>query len=423
MTLTKPTHQTSNITRSSTHSGGEPSLPLSGVTVIDLSRALAGPYCTALLADLGAQVIKVESGAGDPARQWPPFEGSESLYFDSTNRNKESIWVDLYAEEGKELLRELLGTADVLVENFKLGTLEKMGFDTQALHHLNPDLVHVSVNAYGLEGPLKHLPGLDQVIQGISGLTSVTGPADGQGYRVGVPVVDIASGMIAAFTAVSLLFGRDKGQPSRFGATSLYETALSMSVFQGQKALSTGEAPQSQGNNHPSITPYGAYPTATEPLVLAVSTQRHWADFCAVLDREDLTADSRFATGQDRTAHREVLNAEITRELQKRPAEYWLGSIGDLGIPVGPIRDYRQVMEDEQTRALNMVQETQRPDGRALQVLRGPVSLDGTPVTVRSAPPRLSANARSILRGLGRTDEQVDQLLSAGTIKDGVAAE
>lgn len=394
-------------------------LPLDGVTVVDLSRALAGPYCTALLADMGARVIKIESGAGDPSRQWPPFDGEDSLYFDSTNRNKESLWLDLYTDEGKELFRQLLSRADLLVENYKLGTLERMGFGPEELAAVNPDLVHVSVNAYGLHGPLSHLPGLDQVIQGITGLTSVTGPADGEGYRVGLPIVDIASGMIAAFTAVSLLLGRDRDNPARSGATSLYETALAMSVFQGQKAITTGHAPHRQGNSHPSITPYGSYPTATDSVVLAVSTQRHWTDFCALIGRPDLMADPRFATSHDRTAHREALDLEVNQALATRPAETWLTELRGLGIPAGPILDYKQAMESEQTQALGMIRDTTTPDGRQLRLLRGPVTVDGEPVGVRTAPPQLSADARTILRGLGHSDEDVDRMAANGVIRDG----
>ncbi|MDI3329225.1 MAG: CoA transferase [Micrococcus sp.] len=396
-----------------------PQLPLDGVTVVDLSRALAGPYCTALLADMGARVIKVESGAGDPSRQWPPFDGEDSLYFDSANRNKESLWLDLYTDEGKELFRQLLARADLLVENYKLGTLEGMGFGPDELAEVNPDLVHVSVNAYGLQGPLSHLPGLDQVIQGITGMTSVTGPADGEGYRVGLPIVDIASGMIAAFTAVSLLLGRDRGNPARSGATSLYETALAMSVFQGQKAITTGQAPSRQGNSHPSITPYGSYPTATESMVLAVSTERHWMEFCTLIGRPDLTADPRFDTGQDRTAHREALDVEVKQALAARPAETWLAELRRLGIPAGPILDYQQAMNSEQTQALGMVRDTATPDGRRLRLLRGPITVDGEPVTVRTAPPQLSADARIILRGLGHSDEDVDRMAADGIIREG----
>lgn len=396
-------------------------LPLTGITVVDLSRALAGPYCSALLADLGARVIKVESGAGDPARQWPPFKDETSLYFDSTNRNKESIWIDLYSDEGRALLVSLLEKADLLLENFKLGTLEKMSFGPQELERINPNLIHVSVNAYGLDGPLKDLPGLDQVIQGASGITSVTGPPDGDGYRVGLPVVDIASGMVAAFTAVSLILGRDRGHGARFGSTSLYETALSMSVFQGQKALSTGVAPERQGNDHPSITPYGSYETATDPLILAVSTERHWASLCEILGRRDLKEDPRFATGNDRSAHREVLNSEIRRELLKEPADHWLPAIRARGIPAGPIRNLAQVMEEEQTLALGMIQTQPRSDGSEVSLLRGPMTINGAPVSVRKPPPLLSEDAGEILSDLGFSPQQIEDLLSSGVVKPGKA--
>ncbi|SHL54721.1 Crotonobetainyl-CoA:carnitine CoA-transferase CaiB [Micrococcus luteus] len=392
-------------------------LPLAGITVIDLSRALAGPYCTALLADLGASVIKVESGAGDPARNWPPFDGDHSLYFDSTNRNKQSIWIDLYSEAGRGLLDRLLTTADVLVDNFKLGTVEKMGYGADRLQELNPDLVHVGITAYGDRGPLAAQPGLDQVIQARAGMTSVTGPADGDGYRVGIPVVDIASGMTGAFTIVSLLLGRERGCGVRRGSTSLYETAVSMSVFQGQRAVSTGEAAHRQGNSHPSITPYGAYPTRTDHIVLAVSTEKHFQDFATLVGRTEWLDDPRFNTSRARTQHRDELDPLIEQALSTRSAEEWITAIQELGIPIGPIFDYAQVMNDDQTRALGLIQPADRKDGSSLSVIRGPVTLDGEPAHVRTAPPMLSEHADEVLTTLGICDEERQRLATAGTVR------
>ncbi|MCV7532503.1 CoA transferase [Micrococcus luteus] len=392
-------------------------LPLSGITVIDLSRALAGPYCTALLADMGATVIKVESGAGDPARTWPPFDGDHSLYFDSTNRNKQSIWIDLYSESGRDLLDRLLQTADVLVDNFKLGTLEKMGYGTDRLEALNPDLVHVGITAYGARGPLAAQPGLDQVIQARAGMTSVTGPSDGDGYRVGIPVVDIASGMTGAFTIASLLLGRERGCNVRRGSTSLYETAVSMSVFQGQRAISTGEAAHRQGNSHPSITPYGAYPTRTDHIVLAVSTEKHFQDFASLVGRTEWLDDPRFSTSRARTHHRDELNPLIEQALSTRSAEEWITAIQQLGIPVGPILDYAQVMDDEQTKALGLIQPADRHDGSELSVIRGPISLDGEPARVRTAPPMLSEHAADVLTSLGVSEEERQRLAADGTVR------
>lgn len=400
-----------------TSNDNQPRLPLEGITVVDLSRALAGPYCTALLADMGATVIKVESGAGDPARNWPPFEGDHSLYFDATNRNKQSIWVDLYTTEGKELLDRLLGESDVLVENFKLGTLAKMGYTEQRLKEINPDLITMSVTAYGESGPLAAQPGLDQVIQARAGLTSVTGPADGDGYRVGIPVIDIASGMTAAFTIVSLLYGREHGATARRGSTSLYETAVSMSVFQGQRAISAGEAAHRQGNSHPSITPYGAYNTKTDQIVIAVSTEKHFRDFAALLDRTEWLEDPRFSTSRERTNHRADLNPLIDEALQSRAAEEWIEAIQDLGIPVGPIFDYTQVMADEQTLALDLIQDARRADGSDLSVVRGPISLDGRPATVRTPPPMLSQHARDVMERVGMSSGDQAELIDRGIVR------
>lgn len=392
-------------------------MPLEGITVIDLSRALAGPYCSALLADLGARVIKVESGSGDPSRIWPPFEADHSLYYESTNRNKESIWLDLYAEEGKQVFENLLAGADLLLENYKLGTIGKMGYTSETLEQINPDLIHISVTAFGERGPLSSQPGLDQVVQGAAGMTSVTGPADGPGYRVGLPIVDLASGVMAAFTAVSMVLGRDRGMDARRASTSLYETAVSLSAFQGQGALTTGVAPQRRGNDHPSITPYGVYETATVPIIIAVSTQKHWRDFCEILGRADLVTDQRFETGAQRTVHRDELNALINAELQSASADTWIERISAAAIPVGPILDYKQVVDAEQTKALGMVQHVTRADGSSLELFRGPVSIEGKPVAVRKAPPELSQDAFEILLSAGIDTKVIDELMEKGIVR------
>lgn len=398
------------------------SLPLEGITVVDLSRALAGPYCSALLADLGARIIKVESGTGDPSRIWPPFESEHSLYYSSTNRNKHSIGIDLYSDDGKRVFEQLLSGADLLLENFKLGTIGKMGYTEDRLKDINAGLIHVSVNAYGETGPLSSQPGLDQVVQGAAGMTSVTGPPDGPGYRVGLPIVDLSSGIMAAFTAVSMLLGRDRGVVTRRASTSLYETAVSLSAFQGQAAMSSGIAPQRQGNNHPSITPYGVYETSTVPIIIAVSTQKHWKDFCSLIGRTDLESDRRFETGAHRTTHREELNEIINAELSVCEADYWMEKMTAVGIPVGPILDYKQVVEAEQTKALNLVQNVTRADGSSLDVFRGPISIGGKPVSVRKAPPELSQDAYEVLRDAGFDAQTIEGLIDSGVVLDSARA-
>ncbi|WP_082057139.1 CaiB/BaiF CoA transferase family protein [Psychromicrobium lacuslunae] len=390
-------------------------LPLNGIRIIDLSRALAGPYCTALLADLGAEIIKVESiTGGDSSRSWPPFQGDHSLYFDSANRNKKSIALDLYSEAGREVLSRLLSEAEALVENFKPGTLAKMGFSAEVLKTINPRLITTSINGYGDHGPLRQRAGLDQVVQAISGLTSVTGSSAENTYRVGVPIVDISSGMIAAVGLAAALLGRERGVEVERVSTSLFETALGLAVFQGQRALSLAEVPEPPGNDHPTISPYGVFRSGTEALVIAVGTEQQWSRFCVELGQPGLAQDERFSTGRDRTANRAELNDIITTLLAEQPASYWIDRLSAAGIPCGPINNYLQAVESEQAAALGMVQQVSRADGSELRLLRGPLSIDSVPVSITAAPPALGEQTRQILAAAGYQQEQVADLLRAG---------
>lgn len=401
--------------------------PLRGITVVDLSRALAGPYCTALLADMGARIIKVESiNGGDTARQWPPFQDGHSLYFDSVNRNKSSVCVDFYSAEGRDILSTLIADADVLVENFKPGTLEKMGFASSRLEELNPGLVVGSVTGFGNTGPLKDDAGLDQVIQGMSGLMSVTGPgADsgaGETYRVGIPIVDITSGMVCAFGIVAALLGVRSGERVSKVSTSLLETALNLSAFQGQKALSLNEAPTPQGNNHPVIAPYGMFATATESINIAVGSDKQWTAFCGLLGIPTAVEDPRFITGADRSANRQQLTELIEASLVAKPADEWVPLISQEGIPCGPIYNYTQALASEQVAALGLVQHSQRRDGSELPLLRGPLSLDGEPSEILSPPPLLGEHTTEVLMELGMTYDDVTRLERKGRVLCGPAS-
>jgi CoA:oxalate CoA-transferase len=392
--------------------------PLEGIKVIDLSRAMVGPYCTALLADMGAEVIKVESlNGGDTARAWPPFQGEHSLYFESVNRNKRSICIDFYSAEGREILDRLIAGADVLVENFKLGTLEKLGLTPEHLEELNPRLVVGSVNGFGLTGPLKDDAGLDQVVQGMSGLMSVTGSRADDIYRVGIPIVDITSGIVSAFGIVAALVGRQNGHPAHHVTTSLLETALGLSVFQGQRALSLGEDPEPQGNNHPTIAPYGTFATATEPLNIAVGNQKQWIAFCGLIGIPEAHDDPRFDTGAHRSSNRDALKQLIESALSARPADEWIPIITQASIPCGPIYRYSQAFGSPQVEALGLIRQSTRRDGTALPLLRGPLSIDGEPSEIYAGPPLLGEQSAEILREVGYADDDIDRLESDGVLK------
>jgi crotonobetainyl-CoA:carnitine CoA-transferase CaiB-like acyl-CoA transferase len=401
-----------------------PALPLDGIVVLDLTRALAGPYATALLADLGATIIKVESKkGGDSTRAWPPFEGPHSLYFDSVNRNKSSIAIDFYAPEGAALLRSMALDADVVIENFKPGTLAEMGLDPDELRAEKPSLIVASVSGFGSSGPLAQAAGLDQVAQGMSGLMSVTGEDVQHPTRVGVPIVDIYAGVFTAVGIAAALVGRERTGGAEHGIgrvieTSLLEAAIAVSAFQGQRYLSTGEIPEPQGNNHPVLAPYGVFATADIPIIIAAGSDRHFQQLAELLGEPGLAEEEEFATGRARSGHRQELTARLEQLLAARPGLEWVDELRRIGIPAGPILNYRQVFDDPQVRHLDMVRQLARRDGSPLPLLRGPIRVDGAAPDIHKAPPALGEDTRAVLDRLGLTAEQVEGLLAAGIVTE-----
>jgi crotonobetainyl-CoA:carnitine CoA-transferase CaiB-like acyl-CoA transferase len=397
-----------------------PALPLAGITVLDLTRALAGPYATALLSDLGATVTKVESiKGGDSTRGWPPFEGDHSLYYDSTNRGKSSIALDFYSEEGKALLRRLALASDVVIENFRPGVLAEMGLDPEELRAEKPGLVVASVSGFGATGPLSQTAGLDQVAQGMSGLMSVTGADASTVYRVGVPVIDIISGIFTVVGILASLVDRERTGTGHTVSTSLLEAALAISVFQGQRYLSTGVVPEPQGNDHPVLAPYGVFATADIPVIIAVGNEKQWRDLCELVGDAALADHPDLATGKLRTAHRAELKQRLEALLAARPGTEWVEAFRAARIPTGPIYTYAQVFEDAQVQHLDMVQHVTRADGSDLPLLRGPVSIDGVAPSIRKAPPALGEDTREVLAALGLSEDQVQGLLDAGIVSAG----
>ena len=396
--------------------------PLEGITVLDLSRALAGPFASALLADMGATVIKAETvTGGDSSRSWPPFEGEHSLYFDSTNRGKSSVALDFYSAEGKALLKRMALCADVVLENFRPGVLADIGLDPDELHAAKPELIIASVSGFGNSGPLCQTAGLDQVAQGMSGLMSVTGADADSMVRVGVPVIDMYAGVFIAFGIAAALAGRARTGCGVTVSTSLLESALAISAFQGQRYLSTGEIPVPLGNNHPVLSPYGVFKTADLPIIIAVGNDRQWRQLCELLGEPSLVEDPDYLTGKLRTEHRAILKTRIERLLATRSGQDWMEDFRRAKIPTGPIYDFQQVFEDPQVKAIDMVRHLRRSDGSALPLLRGPLSINGEGTPIRNAPPMLGADTRRVLEDLQLTAEQIDGLLRSGVVREAVA--
>ncbi|MGX1163593.1 crotonobetainyl-CoA:carnitine CoA-transferase CaiB-like acyl-CoA transferase [Arthrobacter sp. SLBN-100] len=396
--------------------------PLDGITVLDLSRALAGPYATALLADMGASVIKVESiKGGDSSRSWPPFENEHSLYFDSVNRGKSSVAIDFYSPEGKDLLRKLALEADVLIENFRPGVLTTMGLDPEALRAIKPGLIIASVTGFGTTGPLARTAGLDQVAQGMSGLMSVTGGDAGNMYRFGVPIVDMCAGIFTAYGIASALTGRARTGEGLDISTSLLETALALSAFQGQRYLSNGEVPVPQGNDHPVLAPYGVFKTADIPVIISVGNDKQWLQLCALVGDPALAQDPSYMTGRDRSINRQALAGRLEDLLKKRPGLEWLEAFRAAKIPCGPIYNYAEVFADPQVQAVDMVRTVSRYDGTELPLLRGPLSVNGEPTPVTKAPPALGEDTRRVLQDLALTPGQIEKLVASGIVRETTA--
>ena len=393
--------------------------PLNGLRVLELSTVLAGPYCAMVLADLGADVIKVEPPEGDPTRGYgPPWvgpasEGGERVaaYFLSVNRNKRSLRLDLHQPVALEILRRLIGRSDVLVENFRPGALDRLGFDDHMLAELNPTLVHLSITGYGPTGPDAAKPGFDFVAQAVGGLMSVTGfPSDegGRPTKVGVAITDVVTGLLGA---VGVLAALRSGVGQRI-EVSLLESTLAMLINQAQNAFATGEQPARRGNAHPNIVPYETFATADGEIAVAVGSERQWPRFCAALGLDDLAADERFADNGRRVRHRDLLRPLIAARLAERPSTDWLAALDAAQVPCGPVNDVLAAFEQPQAVARGMRVDVEHPVLGRLPQIGLPYKLSQTPASIRSAPPLLGEHSAEILAELGYSDEDAGRLLS-----------
>jgi crotonobetainyl-CoA:carnitine CoA-transferase CaiB-like acyl-CoA transferase len=392
-----------------------PAGPLAGVRVLDLSRVLAGPYCTMLLADLGAEVVKVERpGEGDQSRAWgPPFAGGEATYFMSVNRGKRSVAVDLRDPRGQAVVRRLALRSDVVIENFLPGGADRLGLGRDALVAERPALVYTSIRGYPLDAPEADQPGFDFAIQGAGGIMSITGEPDGEPMKVGVAIADITTGMLAATgTLAALLEARATGH-GRHVATSLLDAQLAWLGNRGSEAVIGGVEPERFGNAHPSICPYETFRARDGYVNLAVGTDGQFRRFCELAGLDDVGADPRYATNRDRVAHRAELVPRLQAAFATRDAADWLEAMAAAGIPSGPVRTIPQAL----AAAPYALAEHEHATAGRIRTIRSPLAVDGTYHTATSAPPLLGQHTREVLEELGYDAAEVASLLEGPCVQ------
>jgi crotonobetainyl-CoA:carnitine CoA-transferase CaiB-like acyl-CoA transferase len=389
--------------------------PLDGLLVLDFTRVLSGPYCTMLLADMGARVIKVEQpGRGDDTRAWgPPFIHGESAYFLSVNRNKESLTLDLKHPSSRRVLDPLLQQAGVLVENFRPGTMERLGLGYEALAPGSPGLVYCSISGFGQTGPRRDEAGYDAVMQGEAGLMSITGDAGGPAFRLGVAIADIVSGMFAAQGIAMALLARARTGRGQRVDIGMLDAAAALLTYQAGIYFATGQTPARMGNRHPTIVPYETFSAADGDFVLAVGNDEQWRRFCSVIGDPALAADERFATNQARVAHHDQLRPMLLERLRRRPRSEWVAELKRNGVACGSVRDVAEVLEDPQLDARDMIETVEHVTAGAVRVLGVPIKLSDTPGAVRRAPPGLGQHTEAILQddaGLSRDEIEMLRL-------------
>jgi formyl-CoA transferase len=387
--------------------------PLDGIRVLDLTRVLAGPYCAMFLGDLGAEVIKIEQpGVGDDTRGWgPPFTGGESAYFLCVNRNKKSVAIDLKAQEGIALLRLLAERADVLIENFRPGTMERLGLGDKDLRAANPRLIYASLSGFGADGPMSDVPGYDLIVQAWGGLMSITGQPDGEPTKVGVAIIDLVAGLMLGKSIAAALFAREKTGIGQKIDTSLLEAEVACLINVGSNYLVEGSIPGRWGNAHPSIVPYQTFKTADGYLVIGVASEGIWRRFCQAVGRAEWAEDSRFEKNSNRVENRSLLIGLLAEIFLGRSTDEWLKILNSAEVPCAPVQTVDQVFKAPQVLHREMLVEVEHPTAGTVPMAGIPVKFSATPASVRLPPPLLGQHTEEVLKSwLGMVDKAISEL-------------
>ncbi len=392
---------------------------LDGIRVLDLTQVMSGPYCAMLLADLGADVIKIErpSGGDDSRRMGPPYYNGESAAFMAVNRNKLGVALDLRAPAGKDVLWRLIETADVLVENFRPGTMNRLGFGYGAVHERNPRLVYCSISGYGQTGPYRERGGFDLVAQAVSGVLSVTGSPE-EPAKVGVPISDLNAGLYASHAILAALLARVRTGEGQHIETSLLEAALAYMIWESNEYWATGEPPQRLGTAHRLSAPYQVFATADGWIAIGAANQRNWERLAAAIERVDLLADPRFASNSERMAHREALVETLAQTFRTRPTAEWAERLERAGVASGPVLTLDQVYRDPQVQAREMELTVEHPVAGPVHAIGMPVKYSATPGSVQRPAPLLGQHTFVVLRSLGYSDEECAALEAADVVCD-----